>query len=234
MFPEPFKARLRTIFPFETILIQKGCNMELFNQIQTIAQKHGLEKFITKSQDIMNDIPLIQIGFLGEFSSGKSTLINAMIGEKILPAMEKPTSKTIVHVTPVSGHTERKYYTSDENADEWSEITAYDFSEIAMGNQPGGPLKVVTEAKGILKDGYVFVDTPGISSLNESDYDITFGCLPFLDGIVLCVDIGKGSLTQSILKFLAKKEVQPLLNQIVVAINMADNKPHGKHLVNIR
>ncbi len=208
--------------------------MELFNQIQTIAQKHDLEKFITEAHDIMNDIPPIQIGFLGEFSSGKSTLINAILGEKILPAMEKPTSKAIVYVTPVTGHTERKYYAIDESSGAWHEVTAYDFSEIALGNQTGGPLKVITEAKGILKDGYVFVDTPGISSLDECDYDITFGCLPFLDGVVLCVDIDKGSLTQSILKFLGKKEVQPLLNQIVVAINMADNKPHGKHLVNIR
>ena len=42
------------------------------------------------------------IGVLGEFSSGKSSLINAMLGQATLLAFENPTTAAIVEIVPQS------------------------------------------------------------------------------------------------------------------------------------
>jgi len=56
------------------------------NLIADLVVKYDLEHLQKKYNEIANDEPNINIAFLGEFSTGKSSILNALIGTKVLPA----------------------------------------------------------------------------------------------------------------------------------------------------
>ena len=168
------------------------------------------------------DTPLdLKIGFLGEFSSGKSTLINALLNQKVLPSMDKPTSKSVIEIVSKDNITKLEFYELKENKKE--PISAIDFSQIALEEGDSNAM-INVPSNDFFQDGYMMIDTPGISSLDESDADITYGYLPFLDCAVICNHIQKGSLTQSIITFLLKDEIRPIVNNILFVITNAYSK----------
>jgi len=186
-----------------------------------IAQKYSLKDIKEQVDNLSHNLTL-SIGFLGEFSSGKSTLINALIGKKILPAMEEPTTKSITEIIPTSSVETMKFFEKQDNG-ELIPLDPLDFQEIAMGRKEG---KAVIKIKpsDILQENYLVIDTPGISSLDKMDIDITYGYLPFVDGAVICQDINYGILTDSIINVLSMPTVKPIANNFIFALTKADTK----------
>ncbi len=190
-------------------------------QLLEIAQKYSLEEIKAQIEALEENIT-VSIGFLGEFNSGKSTLINALLGQKLLPAMEKPTTKSIIEIIPVSGLEKKEFY-EKVGDNELKSISPLEFSEIALGRRPGKAV-IKVPASDILKEGYLIIDTPGIHSLDNTDVDITYGYLPFLDGAIICQDINYGSFTESVLKFLSLPEIKPIINNFIFTLTKADTK----------
>jgi len=189
------------------------------DKLREILERNKLQSLIEKMDDTDKNT-ILKIGFLGEFNSGKSSLINHLLDQKVLPAMNEPTSKTIVEIE--GGDIESPEYfkyiglTKEKiSALEFSDICTTSGDDIAYLHFPMGKY---------LKKGYLFVDTPGISSLDQSDEDITFGYLSNIDAAVLCQDIQFGALNNSIIKFILKPEVMPLVNRFVFAITKSDTK----------
>ena len=189
-------------------------------KIIEISTHYNLTNILEKTSKLNEKIDL-KIGFLGEFSSGKSTLINALLNQKVLPSMDKPTSKSVIEIVAKNNLDSLEFYELKEN--EKQKISAMDFSDIALSN---GNSKAMIEvpSNDFFEDGYIMIDTPGISSLDESDTDITYGYLPFLDCAVICNHIQKGSLTQSIIDFLLKDEIKPIINNLLFVITNAHAK----------
>ncbi len=183
-------------------------------KIIEISKNYNLVDILEKTSK-RNDKIDLKIGFLGEFSSGKSTLINALLNKKILPSMEKPTSKSVIEIVAKDGLNSIEFYELIDG--EKKQISALEFSEIALSDS-GRKAMLEVPSNDFFEDGYVMIDTPGISSLDESDTDITYGYLPFLDCAVICNHIQKGSLTQSVINFLLKDEIKPIINNILFVI----------------
>jgi len=181
---------------------------------------YGLNSITDKLLKLNSPLGL-KIGFLGEFSSGKSTLINALLNQKILPSMDKPTSKSVIEIVAKDNIDKVEFY--ELNEDKKEPISAIEFSRIAL-EQGDSTALINVSSNDFFQDGYMMIDTPGISSLDASDTDITYGYLPFLDCAVICNHIQKGSLTQSIINFLLKDEIRPIVNTILFVITNA----HGK------
>ncbi len=167
----------------------------------------------------------VSVAFLGEFSSGKSTLINALLGRKLLPAMAKPTTKNIIKVIPKKDIDTLKFYVETE--DGIQEIEPVEFREYALGEKKGNTIIEVPVSE-LLQEGFIFIDTPGISSLDKTDTDITFGYLPFIDGAVICQDINFGGFTGSVIKFLKENLPEELKDKFIFALTKADTKPKNE------
>ena len=71
-------------------------------------------------------------------------------------------------------------------------------------------------------EGFIFLDTPGLSTLIEEHTEITFGELPFVDAAVICVDIRKGGLTSTVTDFLTSPGVHHLQHRFLIALTFAD------------
>jgi GTPase Era involved in 16S rRNA processing len=165
----------------------------------------------------------IFIGVLGEFSSGKSSMLNSILGKKVLPAMDKPTTKSITYIkSNVNQDDEIEYFEVKEDDTE-EKISLIDFQDIAKGSRKGETV-VSVKSNEFLNNGYVFIDTPGVSSLDQTDIDITYGLLPKLDGILICIDCNTGSLNASLKSFLESPEIELIKTKIVFLLTKSDQK----------
>jgi len=188
----------------------------------SISNKYGLENRVEELRSRMSEISL-SIAFLGEFSSGKSSLVNSLIGKKVLPVFDEPTTATIVEVV---GGEKLKAFVEYDDKDELVEVNISEVGEYITN--PSKISKVVIEVpeNEVLKKGFKYIDTPGIQSLDQTHEDITFGYLPKVDAAVLVMDINYGGATESIIKFLKDKLIdEESLNKFIFVLNKADTKP---------
>jgi len=206
---------------------QVGFN-ETRNLIMDIAQREGLSDVTTELQRLDDKIR-IRVGFLGEWNSGKSSLINALIGRKVLPVKASPTTGNIIEVEAKDGLKEPQYFELIAGS-EPKVIDAMTFSEIAKGNRSGKALIRVPSSE-VIKEGFLLIDTPGLSSLNKTHTDITYGYLPLLDGAIICRDINEGELSKVIIDFVKDKNVQPFSGRFIFALTKADTKVTTKAII---
>lgn len=93
---------------------------------QAIAQLEALQKYLNEkgrtkeAEDISEEVTKIrdntyQIAFVATFSSGKSTLINAMLGNDILPSMAKPTTGRLTFIDDREGDVTAQVEVSKED-----------------------------------------------------------------------------------------------------------------------
>lgn len=185
-----------------------------------IVQKYNLKEIEERINDIETENFDINIAFLGEFSSGKSSLINALLDRKVLPTMDKPTSKRIVEIKSKDVD---KIVPYKVNNQEIEPISMMDFNDLSV---TAGADKIYLEVpyNDFFKKDYMIIDTPGLLSLDKMDTDITFGYLPYLDGAIICQDIQKGTLPKTLLEFLVKPEIKHILNNFIFAITKSDFK----------
>ena len=133
----------------------------------------------------------VQIGFLGDFSSGKSTLINELVGvEDLMPAQVEPCTARAGQVVSTPSLEEPEYFRVNDEGEQTA-INRPDFDDLARGHTPGRPLVRLPSRPGF-PEGFVFLDTPGLSTIIEEHTEVTLGELPFVDAAVICVDIHKG------------------------------------------
>jgi len=185
--------------------------------LEGIASKYNLSTI--KEKIIEAQERKIKIGFLGEFNSGKSSLVNALLGKEILPAMERPTTKNIITIVPDSSVDVPKFYEEKDN--KIIPIEPLDFQEIALGRKEGSALVKVPPSE-YLPEGFQIIDTPGIASLEKMDIEITLGYLPELDAAVVCQDITFGTIPKSVLDFLRRPEIRVIADKLIFALTKAD------------
>ncbi len=187
-------------------------------------QNYQFDDMQTALDELSVEDKTLLIGVLGEFSSGKSSLINAMLGQTTLLAFDNPTTAAIVEIAPQNNITSNTTFIRQPDG-QLTAISPHEFDEFVLKGEKNlvGVLNVPSSK--ILVEGYRIVDTPGIVSLEDTHEDITFGYLPFLDGAIVCQDINKGGLTHSLKEFLSKPDVRPFLDKIIFVQTRSDTKP---------
>lgn len=197
-------------------------------QIREICEKYGIDGVAERYEQDCKD--LIQVGFLGEFSSGKSSLINSLLKRDLLQTALKPTTKAITHILfdkkTSAGFVPSENYYIKQN-DEFEEISKSKFESYQLGDGERELFVRLEIDSDILNDEFEFIDTPGISSLDDMDLDITFGYLPNLDCAVICQDINQGSLTKSILDFVSLN-ANEIADNLIFALTKSDLKSPGE------
>lgn len=192
--------------------------MKLQETLQQVIDRWHLEQSRQEMENISQE-PGIKIGFIGKFSSGKTSLINCLLGTHF-PVNINPTTKTVCIIEPCQGITENKYYEEKRGLSR-VEVDFDSFVNLCSGEEAGIVVAQVPPSP-ILPEGCVFVDTPGIDSLKAEDKEITYSYLAFLDAAVLCVNINEGTLNEDVQRFLLDEKLVVLHNRVVVALTHCD------------
>lgn len=174
-------------------LEQTSAELELLAKIERIVTERGLVEFrstISSITDRLEDQSL-EIAVFGRVSSGKSSLLNAILGEDILP----------VGVTPITAVPTRIRYHETPLLTLWyaeRPAETLDISHLAeFASERGNPNNrkrvtrmVVHLPSARLREGVTLVDTPGLGSLATTGTVETLAYLPSCDLGVVLVDAG--------------------------------------------
>ena len=212
-------------------------------QAVDIAAELNMQNAVYKSENILSLIgtEAFHLVIVGEFSRGKSTFVNALLGKKILPATKKPTTAVISKIIYSRQPQYRIFHKNNRvpqnlSEQEFLKLTApkepdasdpqsvreYDLIQKEIDSidyaEIGQPLK-------FCRDNVEVVDTPGTNDLNLGRMEITYGYLNQADACILLLSATQ-PLSKSEAEFLKERILGNKIQDIFFVISGRD-RLHG-------
>ena len=174
--------------------------MEHIEFLKEVAQELG-------QQNILNSLNAIQerasqqnanllIPLVGEFSSGKTTLMNALTDSKKLETATKPTTATIYEIHFGCNKCEANVVLSDGQVAHFD-----DLGKLKNDQLSDAQIVTVFDTSTKVPSSTILVDTPGLSSPVVKHRQVLVDFLPSADAILLVVDINQ-QVTRSLTDFI--------------------------------
>ncbi|PKL76556.1 MAG: hypothetical protein CVV27_09675 [Candidatus Melainabacteria bacterium HGW-Melainabacteria-1] len=169
----------------------------------------------------------LYVAVLGQFKRGKSSFLNALLGEVLLPVAVIPLTALPVLLLP--GPLSAQVHFQDQPAPLRLEAESAPGLEsqlrlyVTEAQNPHNQRKVsfveVFYPASLLQRGMVLVDTPGIGSTFRHNTETTRQWLPHYD-VGLLVLSSEPPITEAELKFI--QEIAPQLSELVIVFNKKD------------
>ena len=174
--------------------------MEHIEFLKEVAQELG-------QQNILNSLNAIQerasqqnanllIPLVGEFSSGKTTLLNALTDSKKLETATKPTTATIYEIHFGCNKCEANVVLSDGQVAHFDDLGGFKNDQLSDAQ-----IVTVFDTSTKVPSSTILVDTPGLSSPVVKHRQVLVDFLPSADAILLVVDINQ-QVTRSLTDFI--------------------------------
>ena len=170
-------------------LEHSGTGAGLLARIEDVVTRRGLVEFrppIVNLLDRMTDNAL-EVAVFGRVSSGKSSLLNALLGTDVLPVGVTPVTSVLTRLSH-GNPAQVTVYFAERPAQECAIERLREFvtEQENPGNRKNVARVCVSVPSARLDAGVVFVDTPGLGSLATSGAAETLAYLPQCDfGMVL-------------------------------------------------
>ena len=157
---------------------------------------------------------------LGEFNHGKSTFVNALLGQPLLPVGITPTTATINHIIwgdqPSARAIKQDGTTETIDPGELADFVTLD-GERSTGIryvELGYPAE-------ILRDKVTLVDTPGVNDINEARAEITYSYIPRADAVIFLLDSTQ-VLKRSERSFIQQRLMRRSKDKLIFVLGKAD------------
>jgi small GTP-binding protein len=206
--------------------------VQLANQQESITDLKGkivsVYEYLSEHQDFQNAEKIKQlanklkkgefvIAFCGHFSAGKSTMINKVVGENLLPSSPIPTSANLVRVR--SGEEYAKVFFKNEKPRMY--LAPYDYELVKQYCKDGDQIKEIeiSHRESKLPANTIIMDTPGIDSADDAHRIATESAIHLADFVFYVMDYNH---VQSELNFLFTKELTEAGKEVYLVINQID------------
>lgn len=193
----------------------------LKNEMSDVSNELVMKRLVDLEEDMRNDFLTIII--LGEFKRGKSTFVNALLGEKVLPMDVIPTTATI---NALMWSEDRKTYVvkADGKIETGESSLAFLNKYIASESFDVDKIKYlkIGYPAEILKNNIVLVDTPGVSDINEHRVQVTYDFIPRADAVVFLLD-ATSPLKRTEKEFIDEHLIKLGIDRVFFVANKFDN-----------
>ncbi len=163
---------------------------ERLRRLGELGEELGADRVVEQAQELATRVAegRFFLACIGQFKRGKSTVINALIGDSILPSGFIPvtTVPTVVRFGP-----ERRARIRRESGT-WDEIPVSNLSlYVSEELNPENAKRIsgveVFMPAPLLKDGMCLVDTPGLGSVFAGNTEATRHFLPRIDAALVVI-----------------------------------------------
>ncbi len=204
------------------VLIVKQKEQSLLGKIAALyelfMQNHD-EQTAKRAQQLAKklDEKEFSIAFCGHFSAGKSTMINKLVGDNLLPSSPIPTSANLVKVK--AGEEYAKVFFKQGKPRLY--LAPYDYEKVKTYCKDGDEIEAVeiSHKNASLPNHVIIMDTPGIDSTDDAHRIATESALHLADLIFYVMDYNH---VQSEVNFLFTKELTQAGKQLCLVINQID------------
>src|SRR5690606_25132339 len=186
--------------------------MERFKQQGDTTRVEKVEKLLKKIHQ--NEFI---VAFTGHFSAGKSTMINALIGEQVLPSSPIPTSANIVRIIQSDSEYAKDYYQQElpvlfQAPYSFETVKEYCHNEQVLEIE-------ISRTESLLPEGISIMDTPGVDSTDDAHRISTESSLHLADIVFYVMDYNH---VQSELNFIYTKKLLEYGTNLYLIINQID------------
>ena len=189
----------------------------------------GLDNLATRIAELRERLAekRFHLAVLGQFKRGKSTLLNALLGEPLLPTGVVPLTSIPTfmragksRVVRILFHDDRQTEFRDLTLEEATSILARHVTEKENPRNRLGVVSVEVEYPStLLQAGVVLIDTPGIGSTLQHNTEVTMSFLPQCDAALFLVSADP-PITEVEQEFL--KEVEKRVAKLCFVMNKID------------
>lgn len=198
--------------------------------IDNVALKKQLtDRLEDREKKLLTDT--FKIVVVGEFSRGKSTFINAVLGSRILPSKSTPTTAIINIISYGDEKNFVLYYRDTEETrtlteDEFRSIVADDDDDAEIADNILSEVNRIKYAKidyptEICRDGIELIDTPGTNDLDQMREELTFNFIPEADAAIFLLS-AEQILSKSEIAFLKNHILKNDIKKVFFVINFKD------------
>lgn len=199
-----------------------GANIEtVLDQLADLARSLGDRQALDDAGAVLERVRRNEfiVACVGQFKRGKSTLINALLCDAILPAGVLPVTSVPTLIT----YGERRARVRLAN-DAWRSIPIDAIADyVTEERNPGNSKEVraleVTVPSPLLADGLCLVDTPGLGSVSDENSAAVRAFLPHID-VAVVVTGADPPLTGDELRLITDLSQQ--VDHIFLVLNKAD------------
>ncbi|MCM1023580.1 MAG: dynamin family protein [Prevotella sp.] len=161
-----------------------------------------------------------EVAIVGEFKRGKSTLINALLGQEVLPADVLPATATLNRVT----YSETPYVMVEYKDGGTERVDINKLADYVTKLSYESEMKAETVKQATVyydtsfcKNNVDIIDTPGLND-DEQMTNVTLSILPEIDAAVFVIS-ANSPFSQFEKEFLEKKMLSSDMGRIIFAVN---------------
>lgn len=196
------------------------------------SQRKILERLDTLRERLATE--RFQLAVLGQFKRGKSTVLNALLGQSVLPIGVVPVTAIATFLEPAATIRIRVTYTSGE-VEEFDPKSPEALRErlTVFVTEEENPRNILNIARvdvflpaELLERGVVLIDTPGVGSTHRHQTAAADAVLPECDAALLVVSADP-PITEIEIEYLAR--IRQTVARLIVVLNKIDLiEPHER------
>jgi GTPase SAR1 family protein len=200
--------------------------VDYLKQLRNFSEKFHLEKLIQQTDNAIKrmETDSFSIAVVGEFKRGKSTFINAILGDEILPADILPTTATLNRVTYGSEPFVKIIFKDDEERD----IAIHKLVSFVTKLTPECEAVAATVKEAVIyypvnycRQNVEIIDTPGLSD-DENMTAVTLSVLEKVETAIMVTSV-LAPFGESEGNFLTQKLLTTDLSQIIFVVTGIDH-----------
>jgi small GTP-binding protein len=207
---------------------RKEAIRQVLERVGAVAEQAGLASVARDLREVRLpklDEERFSVVVLGEFNHGKSTFINALLGDSLLPVGITPTTAVLAHLRHGDKvKAELLFENGDRKAIDPARLADWLTVEGEATRGPGGePLASVelSHPSAFLRDAVTLVDTPGVNDINDQRAEITYGYVPRADAVLFLLDATQ-IMTASERRFLEERILRSSRDRLVFVVTKSD------------
>ena len=190
--------------------------------------ENGLIGHLAKQREHQDGLGLLTVSVVGDFSSGKSTFINALLGMDMCPVGDEPTTASVTYFIPGAQERIERELTDGKRVP----LDKSKYRALASHKKEGDnePHTFHISIDSPLLEHIRLVDTPGFNAPppNTNDTKVTQSAVMESDVLFVLLDINKGNPSETLLdqlERLSQNSTNEARQPVFLLLNKAETLP---------